>query len=172
MTEQTKTLASPCGELEENLVLFHYGDLDGAERSALQTHLKSCTACGGYLKELDTLLPLTLKADQPPETFWTDYNRELRQKLDRAAEKKSWLQTLGELFQPRWMPALATAGVVALALTVTLGRGVWLTNDPSQDDAAIMELLPVAENLEFFKAMDVLDNLDLLESMGNQSNAA
>lgn len=171
MTEPMRTLVSPCGELEENLVLFHYGDLDGADRGALQGHLHSCTACAGYLKELDTLLPLTLKADQPPETFWTDYNRELRQKLDRAAEKKSWLQSLGEFFWPRWMPALATAGVVALALTLTIGRGIWSTND-SQDDAAIMELLPVAENLEFFKTMDVLDNLDLLESMGSQSNAA
>jgi len=26
--------------------------------------------------------------------------------------------------------------------------------------------------LEFFNAMEVLDNLDLLESMGNQDNAA
>lgn len=170
MTDQTKTLVPPCGDLEENLVLFHYGDLDGAERGALQAHLQSCAACAGYLKELDTLLPLTLKADQPPETFWTDYNRELRQKLDRA-DKKSWIQTLGELFHPRWMPALATAGIVALALTFTVGRSIWSTNDP-QDDAAIMEMLPVAENLEFFKTMDVLDNLDLLESMGNQSNAA
>jgi hypothetical protein len=34
-------------------------------------------------------------------------------------------------------------------------------------------VLPVAENLEFFRTMDVLDDLDLLESMGNQnSNAA
>jgi hypothetical protein len=170
MTDQTKTLVFPCGDFEENLVLFHYGDLDRAERGALQAHLQSCAACAGYLQELGTLLPLTLKADQPPETFWTDYNRELRQKLDRA-DKKSWIQTLGELFQPRWMPALATVGVVALALTFTVGRSIWSTNDP-QDDAAIMEMLPVAENLEFFKTMDVLDNLDLLESMGNQSNAA
>jgi len=29
----------------------------------------------------------------------------------------------------------------------------------------------VAENLEFFKTMEVLDNLDLLESMGSQGNA-
>jgi hypothetical protein len=33
-----------------------------------------------------------------------------------------------------------------------------------------MEVLPVAENLEFFKAMDVLDDLDLLEFLGNQNN--
>jgi len=42
----------------------------------------------------------------------------------------------------------------------------------AQEDAAMLEILPVAENLEFFNAMDVLDDLDLLESMGNQSNAA
>jgi hypothetical protein len=170
MTEQTKMLVSPCADLEENLVLFHYGDLDGAERGTLQAHLQSCAACAGYLKELGTVLPLTLQADQPPEAFWNDYKRELRQKLDRA-EKKSWAQSFGEFFQPRWMPAFATAGVVALALTFTVGSGIWSTND-SQDDAAIMEMLPVAENLEFFKTMDVLDNLDLLESMGNQSTAA
>jgi hypothetical protein len=33
-----------------------------------------------------------------------------------------------------------------------------------------MEELPMAENLEFFKAMDVLDDLDLLEYMGSQGN--
>jgi len=30
----------------------------------------------------------------------------------------------------------------------------------------------VAENLEFFRAMDVLDELDLLEAMGNHANDA
>jgi hypothetical protein len=172
MTDQTRTLTSPCGEREENLVLFHYGDLAKPERDALQAHLRSCTACASYLKDLDTLLPLTLKADQPAEAFWTDYNRELRRKLDDAAEKKNWLQTIGEFFQARWLPALATATVVVLALTLTLARNPWSTHDPVQEDAAILELLPVAENLEFFKNMDVLDNLDLLESMSSQSNAA
>jgi predicted anti-sigma-YlaC factor YlaD len=169
MMEQTNTLVCPCGDREENLVLLHYDDLDGDKRRALQEHLQGCAACTSYLKELGTLLPLTVQADQPPETFWTDYNRELRQRLNRA--EKNWIQTVGAFFQPRWMPALATTGVVALALIFTVGRGVWSTNEP-QNDAAMMEILPVAENLEFFKAMEMLDNLDLLESMGNQSNAA
>ncbi|TMA56358.1 MAG: hypothetical protein E6J73_21250 [Deltaproteobacteria bacterium] len=59
-----------------------------------------------------------------------------------------------------------------MALTLTLGKSMWRTNDSAQEDAAMLEILPVAENLEFFNAMDVLDDLDLLESMGNQSNAA
>jgi hypothetical protein len=36
----------------------------------------------------------------------------------------------------------------------------------------MMEALPVAENLEFFRSMDVLDDLDLLEFIGNQGGAA
>jgi hypothetical protein len=35
-----------------------------------------------------------------------------------------------------------------------------------------MELLPVAENLEFFKTMEVLDALDVLEEMGSSSGSA
>jgi hypothetical protein len=32
--------------------------------------------------------------------------------------------------------------------------------------------LPVAENLDFFSAMDILDDLDLLEFIGSQGNNA
>jgi putative zinc finger protein len=170
MTAQT--LAFPCKEQEENLVLFHYGELLGAERDDLRGHLQSCPLCTAYLKDLAALLPLTIAAEQPPEIFWIDYNRELRHKLDGLAEKKNWRHQLADFFQPRWLPAFAAAAVVALALMLTLGKGIWPKNDPSQEDAAILELLPVAENLEFFKSMEVLDDLDLLESMGSQGNAA
>jgi anti-sigma factor RsiW len=172
MADRNNALSLPCKELEENLVLFHYGDLADTERDALQVHLGSCAGCADYLKELTALLPLTIKTDEPPQTFWTDYSRELRHKIAEASEKKSWRQRLGALFQPRLVPVFAAAAVVALALTLTLGKSMWRTNDSAQEDAAMLEILPVAENLEFFNAMDVLDDLDLLESMGNQSNAA
>jgi hypothetical protein len=59
-----------------------------------------------------------------------------------------------------------------VALTFTLGGGLGSGKNGTPDDE-FTEVLPVAENLEFFRAMDVLDDLDLLESMGNQnSNAA
>jgi len=172
MAEPKKALSTPCAALEENLVLYHYGDLEGAERPALQKHLQNCPGCSGYLQDLGTLLPLTVKTDLPPPSFWNDFNRELRHKLDGAAEKKSWRRTLAAFFQPRLVPVFAAAAVVALALTFTIGKGIWPTADLAENDAAMMEELPVAENLEFFKSMDLLDNLDLLESMGNQGNAA
>ena len=172
MTQQINTLTEACAEMEENLVLFHYGDILGTERNTVQVHLENCAGCAGYLKHLSTLLPLTRQVDELPPEFWTHYNRELREKLDSAAEKKSWRQSFVDFFQPRWVPVLAMAAVFTLALTFTFGKGMWSNNDPAKEDVAIMELMPVAENLDFFASMDVLDDLDLLESMGSQGNAA
>jgi hypothetical protein len=172
MTEHINSPMNACGEMEEILVLFHYGDLRGAEQNEVQAHLKNCVGCTAYLKHLNTLLPLTRQVDEPPPGFWPQYNRELREKLDSVAEKKSWRQSFVVFFQPRWVPVFATAAVFTLALTFTFGKGMWSNNDPAKEDVAIMELMPVAENLDFFASMDVLDDLDLLESMGSQGDAA
>jgi hypothetical protein len=53
-----------------------------------------------------------------------------------------------------------------LALTLTLGKGFWSGKEAPADDKAFMEILPAAENLEFFKTMEVLDAMDFLENMG------
>jgi hypothetical protein len=171
MAAQNNPLSTPCRNFEEDLVLFHYGDLRGPERDALQSHVSGCAGCADFLKELGKLLPLTVTADEPGQTFWNDYSRELRHKLDAAAENRPWWQNLANIFQPRLLSAAAGAAVVIVALALTLGRGLWPIKDVPHDDAAMMEALPVAENLEFFKAMDVLDDLDLLESMGSQGAA-
>jgi hypothetical protein len=162
---------SPCPEQEENLVLLHYGDLGASETHDVRAHLENCAACADYVKELRTLLPLTVAAAEPTPVFWSEYDRELRRKIDAVAESKSWTQKVADFFQPRWVPVFATAAVIALALTFTLQRGIWTSNEPVGEDAAIIEQLPVAENLEFFNAMELLDNLDVLESMG-PGNAA
>ena len=172
MTERTRQLVSPCAEREENLVLLHYNDLAGGERDSLRAHLQGCAACAAFLEDLGALMPLTVAASEPAPSFWSDYDRELRQKIDAAVERKNWLQRLADFFQPRWVPAFAAAAVVALALTFTVGRGFWMPDDLERENATMIQLMPVAENLEFFKNMEVLDNLEVLESMGSQGNAA
>jgi hypothetical protein len=69
------------------------------------------------------------------------------------------------------LPAFAAAAVILLALTFTLGGSLWSSKTDMPDDE-LTEALPVAENLEFYRAMDVLDELDLLEVMGNPANDA
>jgi hypothetical protein len=171
MTERINPAASACADFEADLVLLHYGDLDGAERARLQTHAANCAGCSGYLNELATLLPLTDQTDTPPQEFWMNYNRELRHKIDAAVENKSWWQNFTAIFRPGYLPALATAAVVVLALTFSLGGGLWSAKNGTPD-VELTEALPVAENLEFFRAMDVLDELDLLEVMDSQGNNA
>lgn len=169
MAHQAHTIA--CEAYEEDLVLLHYGDLGGTERQKLESHLGSCAGCAGYLKELATLLPLTVKSDEPPQEFWQNYSRELRGRLDDLAAKKAWWRNLATTFRPSYVSALAAAAIVVLALTFTLGKNFWnAKNNPQEDEMA--EVLPVAEHLDFFTAMDILDDLELLELIGNQSNNA
>ena len=171
MAQPSEFAKTACADLEADLVLFHYGDLEGDERERLRSHIAGCAGCSDYLKELTVLMPLTVKNDTPPQEFWMDYSRELRHKIDAAVDRKRWWQNLTAIFQPRYLSALAAAAVVVLALTFTLSGGLWNGKNDLPDDE-LSEALPVAENLEFFRAMDVLDDLDLLEVMVNSANDA
>ena len=91
-----------------------------------------------------------------------------RQRGDSKAESPR--ESAGRRLQAEALGELAH--VVAIALAFTLGPGVWTSREQVQEDTAILELMPVAENVEFFNAMEMLDNLDVLESMGGQGNAA
>ena len=153
-----------CPNMEEDLVLYYYNELAGAQHAQVEAHINDCAPCRLYLQEMTSILPSTIMADDPPETFWTDYNREMRLKLSEMREKKTWWRSLVGWLQPWPRSALAMAAVVALALTITLGKTWWQSSEPTPDDQALIEAMPMAENLEFFKNMDVLDAMDYLES--------
>ena len=171
MAQGIEKAATACTDLEADLILLHYGDLDGTERARLQSHVAQCADCSAYLNELSALMPLTVATDSPPQQFWMDYSRELRHKIDARVESKfSWQQVVA-LLKPGYLTALATAATLIIALTFTLGGGLWSSKSDLPDEE-LTEALPVAENLDFFRAMDVLDELDLLEVMGNSANDA
>ncbi|MGH7930222.1 MAG: zf-HC2 domain-containing protein [Candidatus Binatia bacterium] len=170
MTANEPAKGAPCPDLEQDLVLFHYGELDNAERQRVQAHVKECLPCMRSLEDLAHLLPKTVLADEPPAAFWNDYSRELRHKLTELGERESWWRKLFSTLRPWSMPALATSVVVALALTFTLGKAVWQTPEmPPAVDEPILEVLPMTENLDFFRNLEVLDALELLESMSDQT---
>jgi len=173
MTRDARTKSPACERLEEDLVLFHYGELSGAERRQVEAHIRDCAACTRSLTELANLLPKTVLGDEPPQEFWNDYSRELRHKLADLGERGAWRRKLLSIFQPWAMPALATSAVVALALTITLGKGLWQNRDaPPPFEETFLEVLPMAENLDFFKNLEVLDAMEILELMGEPGNGA
>ena len=169
---QHKSSVSACEKFEPDLVLYYYGELAGTDRDKVDFHIAACEPCRLYLEQMRSLLPLTVATDSPPQTFWDDYSREMRRKLAAVHRSPAWWQSFLSLLQPRMVPAFATTAVILIALTLTFGKGLWRTNDVPQDDQAFMEVLPVAENLEFFTNLEVLDSLDLLEFLGSQGNGA
>jgi hypothetical protein len=172
MAQRKTALSTACKAFEQDLVLFYYGELSGVERSKVENHIHRCQTCPLYLKELGSLLPLTVEAEAPVADFWADYSLEMRRKLDQLDEKKSWWRALPEMFQSWTLPALATTTVIILALTLTFGKAVWQGREEPVDEQGIVEVLPIAENLEFFGTMEVLDALDFLEYLGNNPSGA
>jgi hypothetical protein len=172
MAQPDKSAAVACTRWEEDLVLHYYGELRGSERTAVEDHMRGCEPCQFYLKELTSVLPLAVKPDEPPQAFWDNYSREMRRKLTEVEGRKSWWQSLTSLAQPWAIPVSATAVVAILALTLTFGKGFWNAKESPQDDEAFMEILPAAENLEFFRNMEVLDAMDFLEEMGSPAKSS
>ncbi|HXV78700.1 MAG TPA: zf-HC2 domain-containing protein [Candidatus Binatia bacterium] len=171
MAQRDKSVAVACKQFEEDLVLYYYGELETNERAAVKEHVQACEPCRLHLKELESILPLTLKPDEPPQAFWDNYTQEMRRKLSVAREgKPGWWSSLESFLKPWAIPLSATAAVALLALTLTFGKGFWGPKEVPQEDEAFMEILPAAENMEFFKTMDVLDAMDFLEYMGSPVN--
>ena len=59
---------------------------------------------------------------------------------------------------------MATALILALALTVTFTRG-WLPSRQTPQDPELVKMTSVADNLDFLKSLDFLDSMDLLDAV-------
>ncbi len=165
---QLKTTA--CASKEQDLVLYYYGELSDGERAAVKTHTEKCEGCRRYLAEIGSLLPLTAQPDDPPQPFWDEYSREMRRRL-ADNERKSWWQMAAALLLRPWaIPAMAATAVAIIVLTITLGKEFFQPKEIPPEDQSLMEVLPVAENLDFFANMEILDAMDLLESLGGSGN--
>lgn len=168
----TRDSRPACKDYEQDLVLYYYGESSPSERERTERHLKSCGACQGFLDDVRLLLPLTVKPDEPAEAFWQSYSRELKGKLEAAKPQSLWQRIFPSFLSPWRVPALATALTLLLAvgLTVTRDRPQRQDSPPAQE--ALLEVLPLAENLEFFTAMDILDSMELIEEGGTTNGAA
>ena len=111
---------------------------------------------------------MTSKLDEPDEAFWDAYSREIHGKLAEVREKPSWWNKLLTFIHPWPVPALATALILVVALTLTFTNGMWRSQGTPPEEMTLLEILPVAENLEFFEAMEILDAMDLLEDVGGR----
>lgn len=172
MAQNENRVQGDCKNFEQDLVLYYYGECDRKDRSRVETHLEGCASCRRFLEDLRLLLPLTSKPDEPGKAFWDSYSKEIHGKLAEVREKPSWWSDFLALFTPWPVPLLATALIMAVALTLTFSKGMWRSQGAPPEELALLEILPVAENLEFFEAMEFLDTMDLLEAVEGSKNGS
>src|SRR5574342_879885 len=118
MTKKAESLAEACKAFEQDLVLYYYRDCGSpTDQHRLESHLKDCASCQLFLEELKRFLPASVQPDEPSPAFWQHYTRELRAKL--ARQESGWRERVASLLTPWSVPAMATAVILALALTLT-----------------------------------------------------
>lgn len=95
--------------------------LDGAlafrRCGRLEAHLRSCPACRRYRDDLKRLQAGTRKPEDPPASYWTDFERRLEARLDREGESRPRPVRL-----PLFGRRLAWAGAAGLLL---VGAALW-----------------------------------------------
>jgi hypothetical protein len=166
METVTKALPAACKELEEDLVLYYYGEAAVSDRKALENHIATCSRCRGFLDDLNTLLPSMAKAKELPPTFWDNYYREVVEKITDLDEKGlfGWRKLIA-LLQSWAVPAMATAAVLVLGVTLTLNKTSFERPSDIRDAMIPQEILADANRVEFFKSMELVESLRALEAL-------
>ena len=98
-----------------DIELYFYGELEAAERSAVERHLRSCSDCRQALEELSTIraaLAARPRVDAPADADWTGF----MQRLDRAVqlESRGGPPVAAVRQGPQWPTYLAMAALLAL----------------------------------------------------------
>lgn len=160
-----EALETMCKGLEEDLVLYYYGEIADDEKRRIDQHLGNCSGCGRFLEDLHRLLPQMAAPQELPQSFWDNYYRETIQKL--AHQREAGFQWR-KLFAPMrmWMiPAFGTAVVAALAFGLILSKGNLNSLYDQPQERIPRELVTDTEQLEFFRSMDMLESLSAIEQL-------
>jgi predicted anti-sigma-YlaC factor YlaD len=161
-------LEGACKDFEEDLVLYYYGESSHEDRSRIELHLSGCSGCRSFVDDLRRLLPAMARSEELPPAFWDAYYRDTLAKLAERENRKSWWRDLLAPMRVWMVPAFGTAAMAVLAIALVFGKGdAKRASDPASD-AIPQEILADANQLEFFKSMDLLESLRKLEEQDEQ----
>lgn len=160
-----KKLGTMCKELEEDLVLYYYGEIADEEKRRLEQHLGDCGGCGRFIEDLHRLLPQMALPEELPQSFWDDYYRETVAKLRHQREQKFYWRNLFVPVRTWMIPAFGTAVIAALAFGVVLSKGSLSSLYNQPPERIPKEIVTDTEQLEFFRSLDMLEALSALEGL-------
>ena len=153
-----------CEAYRSRLLEYVDGDLAGGAQAEIEGHLVHCSGCREEVQALRETLALVARmpAPEPPETFWQQYLRELRQQVAPAPRSPRL---------PDWFTIPFLRPVPALAVGIALLFAVVLARQYSSEGLALPELaslsvtqqLALSQDLDILREMDLLEEIDLLE---------
>jgi anti-sigma factor RsiW len=143
-----------CPYSNEMLTHYHYNELDQSAWRDLESHLESCSACRSSLAELRSSL-----AAVPPRP---DVRLSAAQKLRFAEEVTERIRRRPFRRLTTWGGALATAGVLAMAIVLVRPADQMVPSPPGTPAFADFEVL---EQLDLLRDWELLQALELLEEM-------
>jgi anti-sigma factor RsiW len=150
----TQPSTSPRCSLE-NLTLFHYGELEEAERLRVENHLQQCVACRRELEQLRSTL-----AKLPPEEreFSAEELRAFHQRLNRRLGSRQRLPLRPAV---GWSLAAATA----VLLLVTLHAPSPPSGPAPPGATQVGDVTRRLPDPELLLNMELLEKLDMLQEL-------
>lgn len=145
-----------CKDVERDLILYYYGEIDDTLKSAIRNHIASCDKCAVAWERLKATLDISdVKEPELPESFWQGYRRKVYQKIE---DKKSSAR-FGVL-KPRF---IQVAAMILVILLIGLGGGKLYK--AKQEEAFITKNYELIKNFELFEDLEVLQNLEEIEAI-------
>jgi len=137
---------------DEQLMLYHYGELPLSERQVLERHLASCPVCQGSLDELQASLAVVPQVE---------VRLSQAEKLQFADQVMARAKHRPHNYRGAWGGALVTGALVVAAVLLQPTDKIISVNQtvPSMADFEVLEQFEMLQDLE------LLENLDLLLEM-------
>ncbi|WP_020676579.1 anti-sigma factor family protein [Geopsychrobacter electrodiphilus] len=150
MTSKTQLNACPT----EQLSLFHFGDLDDADKLQVEQHLQTCSLCRSELAEIRKFLNLVpTGVPELTDGELTNFSARVMKKLPQR--RRFSRPALG------W----ALAGALVMTLTLNLRQQIEPPVPVVTTQVAEQEVL---DQFELLQNLDLLENLDLLQQLASQ----
>ena len=136
--------------VEDLLMPYLRGELEGAERARVEAHLGDCAACRQARGDFERLAVVLARAPAPA-VHWGAYRAELRDKLEHRGRGRRWRWS--------WIPVPVTlaAGLAAVLLYVGL------PGQNGREEMTVAEETMLAGRIDLIKRLDMVQQLDLLE---------
>ena len=160
-----------CRRIKQLIPEYIAGGLKSDTRNQLESHLNTCRGC----REETRLMEITWQMLGEVDDIQPDPNY-ISRFWAGAHAQKPWYENIFQqtkelVFQRRWVPALAAAGVILIVGGITLRYHarvpetetvVAAFNDVDPD---MVESIDIIENLELIQDIDFYTDLEIIENL-------